>query len=168
MQRYYYSDTVGGFLDADSSSVIGALAASNEFPLEAAQRDAWLEQIRVLKTALSPFRTEGKVYFEYAIPRLGKRIDVVVLIGPVLFVLEFKVGQPQFTTSAIDQVWDYALDLKNFHEPSHECAVAPILIATQAEPRPIIVDWSSYADRVLPPLLCNAATVLDAIQEVAG
>lgn len=166
MQRYYYSETVSGFLDAAPSSIIGTLAESNEFPLEVTQRDAWAEQIRVLKAALAPYGQQGTVYFEYSIPRLGRRIDVVALIGPVLFVLEFKVGQTQFTASAIDQVWDYALDLKNFHEPSHYCAVAPILIATQADPWPITVDWSSYDDRVLRPLRCNAVTLPDALREV--
>lgn len=163
MQRYYYSDTIDGFVNTEELTVIGTLAAKNEFPLEATQRDAWIEQIRLLKSALAPYRLEGTVYFEYAIPRLGRRIDVVALIGPVLFVLEFKVGEDEFTTAAVDQAWDYALDLKNFHEPSHHCAIVPIVIATQANTRLINVDWSRYSDRVLPPLLCNASTLPGAL-----
>ena len=64
---------------------------------------------------------------------MGQRIDVVFLIGAVIFVLEFKVGEKEFTSYAKDQVWDYALDLKNFHETSHEHFIAPILIATEAK-----------------------------------
>ena len=164
MERFYYSDTVEGFLDAEDSSVIGTLATNNEFALDATQRDAWIEQIRVLKAAMLPYRQQGKVYFEYSIPRLGRRIDVVALIGPVVFVLEFKVGETEFAASALDQVWDYALDLKNFHEPSHHCTVAPILIATNAKPERITIACSSHNDGTLRPLMCNGATLSDSLE----
>jgi hypothetical protein len=134
--------------------------------LDATQRDAWIEQIRVLKAAMAPYRQQGKVYFEYSIPRLGRRIDVVALVGPVVFVLEFKVGETQFVASALDQVWDYSLDLKNFHEPSHHCTVAPILIATNAKPEPITIARSGHNDGTLRPLMCNAATLSVALREV--
>ena len=138
MKRYYYSDTIADFLDKGERDILGALAQDNEFSLEPSQRDAWVEEIRILKSVLPPYRNRGTVYFEYSIPRLGKRIDVVVLIGPVLFVLEFKVGEKEFPAHAVDQVWDYALDLKNFHESSHHCHVAPVLIATAANAPPIV------------------------------
>ena len=48
--------------------------------LEQTQRDAWLEEIDILKKVLSRF--DGSIYFEYSIPRMGKRIDVVLLIRP--------------------------------------------------------------------------------------
>jgi hypothetical protein len=166
VERFYYSDFVEGFLDTEVSSVIGTLATNNEFSLDATQRDAWVEQIRVLKLALVPYRRQGKVYFEYSIPRLGRRIDVVALIGRVVFVLEFKVGETKFAASALDQVWDYSLDLKNFHEPSHHCIVAPILIATKAEPEPIILASSGHSDGTLQPLKCNAATLSTAFRQV--
>ena len=109
-------------------------AASGEgTSIETTQTDAWLEQIAILKTALASFSDAGSLYFEYSIPRLGKRIDVLALIGPVIFVLEFKVGEDEFTSSALDQVCDYALDLKNFHETSHAAPIAPIVIPTRAE-----------------------------------
>src|SRR5262249_34662721 len=74
----------------------------------------------------------GTILFEFSIPRMGRRIDAVVLTGPIVFVLEFKVGASSFERAAIDQVWDYALDLKNFHEASEAVAILPILIATEA------------------------------------
>src|SRR5207245_2848526 len=76
-----------------------------------------VEEIEILKDV--PSRHEGHIYFEYAIPRMGKRIDVLLIIGPAIVVIEFKVGEQEFTLAGTDQVWDYALDLKNFHETSH-------------------------------------------------
>ncbi len=63
---------------------------------------------------------------------MGRRIDAVLLIGPVVFAIEFKVGEASFDRAAIEQVWDYALDLKNFHEASHTVSIVPVLIATEA------------------------------------
>jgi hypothetical protein len=63
---------------------------------------------------------------------MGRRIDVVLVVGPVVFAIEFKVGEKTLDRAAIDQVWDYALDLKNFHEASHHIAIVPIALATEA------------------------------------
>ncbi len=117
MKREYYSDSIGNFLLTTPNEILGILAKNNDFSLEQTQRDSWLEEINILQKVLSLF--EGAIYFEYSIPRMGKRIDVVLLIGPVIFVLEFKIGEKEFISYAIDQVWDYALDLKNFHQSSH-------------------------------------------------
>jgi hypothetical protein len=89
-----------------------------------------LSKLLCCSVASQGYEERGKVYFEFVVPRLGKRIDVVLVIDHVLFVLEFKVGEKDFTRSGIDQVWDYALDLKNFHESSHAASIAPLLIAT--------------------------------------
>ncbi|UUZ65536.1 hypothetical protein LP417_14290 [Polaromonas sp. P1-6] len=135
ISRAYYADVIEDFLDRSSDEILGSLTRTSAFSIEASQRDAWMEQIRVLRVALEPYRGHGKVYFEYAVPRLGKRIDVVVLIGHVIFIIEFKVGEKDFTASATDQVWDYALDLKNFHETTHNKPIAPVLVATRAKTR---------------------------------
>ena len=124
MKRHFFSSAISEFLEANEEQVLGSLAAESTFSLEITQRDAWIAEIRILKTSLTDFRGAGAVYFEYSIPRLGKRIDVVLLIGPVIFVLEFKVGESHFTTSARDQVTDYCLDLKNFNETSADCLIA--------------------------------------------
>ncbi|TFH26264.1 MAG: hypothetical protein E4H00_10825, partial [Myxococcales bacterium] len=55
--------------------------------------------------------------------------DVVLLIGAAIYVVEFKVGAANFWSSSVSQVTDYALDLKNFHDASHERWVVPVLIA---------------------------------------
>jgi hypothetical protein len=130
MKREYYSDSITNFLNTAPDEILGKLARSNDFSLEQTQRDAWLEEIGILQKVLQPY--QGALYFEYSIPRMGKRIDVVALIGSTIFVLEFKVGEKEFLSFAVDQVWDYALDLKNFHESSHEHFIVPILIATKA------------------------------------
>src|SRR5688572_15607078 len=114
MKREYYSDSIANFRNTAPDEILGKLARSNDFALEQTQRDAWLEEINILQKVL--LRFQGSIYFEYSIPRMGKRIDVVILIGPAIFVLEFKIGEKEFSSYALDQVWDYALDLKNFHE----------------------------------------------------
>src|SRR5947207_7099868 len=132
MKRDFYSDSIATFRSASSELILGHLATNNPFALEPTQRHAWLEEIDILQGVLS--NREGFIHFEYAIPRMGRRIDVVLIIGPVIVVLEFKVGEKEFTTAALDQVCDYALDLKNFHESSYSRFIVPILVATKAAP----------------------------------
>ncbi len=153
MRRANYSDSISNFLKANESEILGELVRNNDFPATKEQIDAWLEEIRILQKILKP--NTGSLYFEYSIPRMGKRIDVVLLIGSVIFVLEFKVGEKEFPSYAIDQVWDYALDLKNFHEASHECFVAPILIATKAKVNTTVIALTSHNDKLLIPVKCN-------------
>ena len=114
MKRDYYSASITAFLAASPIEILGTLVTNSGFAIELTEREAWREEIRILKDVLA--NVEGQVYFEYSIPRMGRRIDVVLLIGPVLFVLEFKVGEKIFTSYALNQAYDYALDLKNFHE----------------------------------------------------
>ena len=164
MQREYYSDTIANFLKTSSNEILGKLAQSSEFALEQTQRDAWLEEIRILQSILQSHN--GSIYFEYSIPRMGKRIDVVLLIGSAIFVLEFKVGEKEFTSYAIDQVWDYSLDLKNFHETSHECFIAPILIATKAQVDTATISTTSHNDKLLFPIKSNEEFLSQVIDDV--
>lgn len=152
ISRAYYADVIENFLGCSSDEILGSLARTSAFSIEASQRDAWIEQIKVLRVSLAPYRGQGKVYFEYAVPRLGKRIDVLILIGHVIFIIEFKVGEKDFTASATDQVWDYALDLKNFHETTHDKAVAPVLVATRAKDAVILISTTQQNDSVLLPI----------------
>ena len=97
---------------------------------------------------------------------MGKRIDVVILIGPAIFVLEFKIGEKEFLSYAIDQVWDYALDLKNFHEASHEHFIAPVLIATKATSTIPFVSATPQNDKLLFPIKCNVELLGQVIEDV--
>jgi hypothetical protein len=164
MPREYYSDSIAAFLKANPDEILGFLVRNSDFDLELTQRDAWLEEIDILRSALPSFR--GSIYFEYSIPRMGQRIDVVLLIGPVIFVLEFKIGERGFPSHAVDQVWDYALDLKNFHESSHEHFIAPILIASKAsDPDPVIVA-PPQRDMLLLPIKSSVARLGNVIEAV--
>jgi hypothetical protein len=166
MNRHYYSDPIATFLDKDSEAILGVLARHSEFAVEPTQRDAWLEEIQILKNVLTRYRGRGKVYFEYAIPRLGRRIDVVAIIEYVIFVFEFKVGERTFPAHAIDQVWDYSLDLKNFHETSHHVPIAPILVATAACHAKARIEHCPQNDNMLMPIESTVGTLPDVISNV--
>lgn len=131
MNRAYYSDPIPAFLNRSTDEILGQLARASEFSVLQTQQQAWHYQINLLKSVLKS--SNGMIYFEYAIPRMGRRIDVLLLFGPAIFVLEFKVGEQEFSNYGVDQVWDYSLDLKNFHETSHEQYIVPVLIATEAD-----------------------------------
>jgi hypothetical protein len=139
-------------LRRSDDEVLGRLTRSSPYAVEKPQADAWLEQMAILRRSLEPFKGQGHVHFEFSIPRLGKRIDVVVIIQHVIFVIEFKVGEKKFSSSATDQVWDYGLDLKNFHETTHNSPVVPILIATEAEPVSYGFRDSHHNDKLLSPI----------------
>jgi len=136
----------------------------NQFSLEQTQRDAWLVEIQILKEVLSSY--EGSIYFEYSIPRMGQRIDAVVIIGPVIFVLEFKIGEKEYHSYAIDQVMDYALDLKNFHESSHDQFIAPILIATKAKNIFSTIPLTPQNDKLFLPINSNVELLGKVIEDV--
>jgi hypothetical protein len=169
MNRAYYSDTIAGFLDTTPNAIVGELvrrAGMEGAHIESTQTDAWLEEIAILKTELAAYRDVGALYFEYSIPRLGKRIDVLAVIGAVIFVFEFKVGETKFTASALDQVYDYALDLKNFHQTSHEAAIAPVVIPTRAQIAVTPVAYSAHEDKVMLPIKATPESLGEVIQRV--
>lgn len=144
---------------ADAQAILGNLTNNCDGSVIPTQRDAWLAQIRILRAQLSGM--EGWVFFEFNIPRMGRRVDVILVIGQVVFALEFKVGEKAFDRAAIDQVWDYALDLKNFHEASHNVSIAPILVATEASSPSI--KFETDADNVYRPVLTNASVLREAL-----
>ena len=159
--REYYSNSIALFIKSDVDEILGKLTRNSDFDLGQNQRDAWIEEINVLQKALVSY--SGSIYFEYSIPRMGKRIDVVLIIGPVIFILEFKVGGKEFSSSAIDQVWDYALDLKNFHSSSHDHFIAPIFIATNAKNITPVISLTPQSDKVLFPIISNTEILKEVI-----
>jgi len=165
MLRYFYSNSIQDFLIETEESILGKLAYNNDFSLELTQKSAWLSEIEILKNILIEY--QGTIFFEYSIPRMGRRIDVVLIIESVIFVLEFKVGEKEFTTNAIDQVWDYALDLKNFHETSHDHLIAPVLVATEAKhSEQYTLIEKSYQDLTLSPIKTNTKNLQSVIDGV--
>jgi len=147
---------------SDPQFVLGALAAAHTFDLEVDQRHAWKEEIEILRSTLMDL--DGTLYLEFDVPRLGTRIDAVLVCGPAVFPIEFKCGERQFRLVDYNQAWDYALDLKNFHAGSHETPIFPILVATEAD-RPDDTWQAAHADGVRPPYRCGARHLRSAIQE---
>jgi DUF2075 family protein len=164
MKRWYYSDSIDAFLNSTPEEILGQLTMNSDFPVEHSQRRAWLEEIDILRNALQSYK--GSIYLEYSIPRMGKRIDTVAIIGSVIFIVEFKVGSGEFDSYAIDQVMDYALDLKNFHEPSHDCYVVPILVATAAGNAIFDVSTTPQNDKLLFPIKASVESIDKVIKNV--
>lgn len=131
MLRAYYGKSIADFIQEDDLNILGTLAKNHGYQtLEKSQQNAWKRQITILKSQLAELT--GYIYFEFSIPRMGKRVDNIVILGDKIFLLEFKIGSEQYDKYAIDQVIDYALDLQNFHEGSHYANLIPILIAEKA------------------------------------
>ena len=124
LQRSYYQASSSQFMAHQEKAILGELVASHTFNTDVLQLGAWQYQIKALKIIL-PSLTSTDVLFEFAIPRMGKRADVVLLTGGIIFVLEYKVGEINYPHHAIDQALDYATDLKNFHEGSHHRKIFP-------------------------------------------
>lgn len=139
------------------------MALANQFVLEQNTTAVWREQITILKEALCDLK--GEIYFEFSIPRMGKRIDCLLIIQNIVFVVEFKVGEAKYKRQDYDQVWDYALDLKNFHEPSHDACILPILVATQAGDHSFSIIETSHADNLYRPICVNKNTLAQTIKD---
>lgn len=150
MLNYYFKDTIEAFLLKSNEEIIGLITLSNQFDSTTTQNKSWEQQIPILKNALNGY--SGTIFFEFSVPRMGKRIDALVIIDNVVFVIEFKVGESRFLYYQIEQVWDYALDLKNFHKPSHNLVLAPVLVATEAKKSFIEIITTSHNDNLILPI----------------
>jgi hypothetical protein len=158
--RAWYGASIAEFRAAGTNHILGELARNGSFALLETQRDAWVAQIEFLRAQLGA--VSGAIFFEFSIPRMGRRIDAVLLIEGIVFVVEFKVGEAAYDPSAIDQAWDYALDLKNFHEASHHLPIVPMVAAPDLRD---VHPFHLYRDPdgVYRPLVVNRATFCDAI-----
>lgn len=152
MLRAYYGKSIADFIQEDDLNILGTLAKHHGYQtLEKSQQNAWERQITILKSQLAELT--GYIYFEFSIPRMGKRVDNIVILGDKIFLLEFKIGSEQYDKHAIDQVIDYALDLRNFHEGSHYANLIPVLIAEKA---PIFENNFQRAGNLEQAILLNA------------
>ncbi len=162
-----YSSSFTEFNTEKGSSILGILCEKYHGEALTTTREAWREEISIMKQVLSSFGTEeGEIIFEYDIPRLGKRIDVVLLYKGIVFCLEFKVGEARILEADVDQVLDYALDLKNFHKYSQDRIIVPILIATKYESSSSSVQMSVYDDKVVNPLISGELEISGIVTEV--
>lgn len=160
----WYAAPIEQFLSSSEQEVTGALLGASPFDVTPAQRNAWRRTIAILRDGLTG--TGGWLALEFDIPRLGSRVDAVVITGAAVIPIEFKDGERRYLPADVCQAWDYALDLKNFHSASHSAAIFPILVATDE------VEWDStwgvtHADGVRPPRRCNSGALRSAIQDAA-
>ena len=164
MYSAYYKESLASFQHQSVNEIIGAISIANQFDTTILQMNSWEQQIPILKSALKGY--EGTIFFEFIIPRMGKRVDSIVIIDNVVFVIEFKVGESTYHQHHVEQVWDYALDLKNFHKPSHHVVISPILVATEANRSKIVPLTTSHNDDVLVPIKTNKDDLATVIHDV--
>lgn len=165
IRRWMYGKGLMHFLRQDASSILGELLRYSAGNIEVTQRNAWEEQVRVMKSFSLPddLAFFSRIYFEMTVPRLGRRADVVLIIGHVMFILEFKVGESSFTRSALDQVWDYALDFKLFHDASHDICIIPVLVATDASKQKIQIKATAHNDGLTQPVCASPTQLSDVL-----
>lgn len=167
MSRCLYNSSFRTFLNTNDNSIFGLLCERYHGEALTTTREAWKSEIAIMKDVLNNFADkQGQIIFEYDIPRLGKRIDVVLLLEGIVFCLEFKVGETRILEADVDQVLDYALDLKNFHKFSEDRIIAPILIATNHRSSSTNIQMSIYDDRVVNPLMTGKSGIAVLITEV--
>ena len=165
--RYLYGASLEDFLNKNEEAILGALVGEFYGQVTANQIDAWKEEISLMHRIATTFSDKnGQIIFEYNIPRLGKRVDVVLLYKGIIFCIEFKAGQSTILEADIDQVFDYALDLKNFHKFSQEKVIAPVLVATKYTGHSTLIQMSAYDDKVINPLVTGSDNLIEIINNV--
>lgn len=161
--RYYYSDTISMFLNRNTNEIIGELTLASQHDINDDTSNSWIEEIESLRNVLAPYKDRGSVYFEYNIPRMGRRVDVILIIDELIFVLEYKTSDRTFTHAARSQVWDYALDLKNFQEGSLDRIIVPVLVAPSEKNKHCSFNLRRFEDDVYEPLQTNNNRLGEAI-----
>lgn len=167
VNRCLYIATIKKFLEQERMAVLGSLHNNYHGEALTTTDEAWMGEISILQQVLLPWKNEdAQIIFEYEIPRLGKRIDVVLLLRGIIFCLEFKVGQKDALQADVEQVMDYALDLKNFHRFSHDKIIVPILIPTKHVSSTKDFYPSVYNDQIYNPLISGAVQLQSLIANV--
>lgn len=165
--RCLYHSSFYEFSNESSTSILGQLCDNYHGVALTTTREAWKSEISIMKCVLAALSGKnGHIIFEYDIPRLGKRVDVVLLLEGIVFCLEFKVGETQILEMDVDQVLDYALDLKNFHKYSQNKIIAPILVATNYHDASSDIQMSVYDDRVVNPLVTGEKGIIALVNAV--
>ena len=163
--RCYYSADIEKFLQTSNNEILGTIISNDSFSeIKLTQNSTWQYEIEILKEQLSALNN-ARIIFEYTIPRMGKRVDVVILYQNIVFLLEFKCGDNAYKQSYIDQVLDYALDLQNFQKHSHDKLIVPIVVVTEASKKSFC---ANIKDNIADPLLCNKNNIIEAIKHVCS
>ena len=161
--NYYYSAPISEFLKQSSEEILGIICSNDSHSeTRLQQTNTWESEIAILKQQLTGM-TEGQIIFEYTVPRMGKRVDIIFLHANIVYILEFKCGDDEYKSSTYDQVYDYALDLRNFQKESHDKLLVPIMISTKAAEEEIKICEN---ERIILPIKCNANNIRAAIEAV--
>lgn len=160
MSRAFYNASIDEFVNEDNNSIYGKISGNYDLSkLTIQQSNAWKSQIEILKSNISSF--SGEIYFEFTIPRMGKRVDNILIIHNCIFVLEFKIGSDIYEKYAKEQAFDYGLDLNNFHEGSHNQNLIPVLIADKAPS--VINNYNKSIDSLYQTICANSNNLKDVI-----
>ncbi|WP_245907160.1 hypothetical protein [Photobacterium sanctipauli] len=164
--RSFYSSSLADFFYTTASDIIGILTQRHTQQLENQQTQAWASQVQIIQRSLADLPTDnGHIFFEFMIPRMRRRADVVVTYAGIVFVIEFKVGATHYHQADVRQAHGYALDLKNFHRGSHHTPIIPILIATQAKAE--VCNLELAHDQVAKPILSNGGDLATIVEYCA-
>ena len=164
VQRYYYSDTITDFLTRSANEIAGYLAYAYTQDINNDTTNSWRVEIETLQKSLVSYAGRGSIYFEYNIPRMGRRVDAILLIDELVFVLEFKTLDQKFSRESSNQVWDYAIDLKNFQQGSLNRVIIPILVVPNEKNSRCVLDLKPFEDNVYEPLWVNSERLHEAIE----
>lgn len=165
-----YFERINNFCTSDFGTIYSAIDHSvDNVSREGLQRGAWDAEIQILKDCfgdnLCPtIIKDGYIAFEYTIPRLGKRPDVILLINGIVFVLEFKVGEQSASKSQKNQAIGYAEGLKYFHSMSWNMVIAPILVATESKPSRASLSLNN--NNIFELVVCNKYNIIEKIYNI--
>lgn len=157
---------IPSFLALGEDSFIYRLAKEHHArhaELASGQDRAWKKEYSDLKTVLQG--KDGRVIFEYSIPGLPRVIDVVLLFKGIIFVIEYKVGESNYSDADKKQVNGYALRLKYFHSLSNDNWIIPILVATEAEDTSLSFSYSQD-DMVFDTICCNSSQLASVVIQI--
>jgi len=171
MEYFNVSFSIEDFCRLSKDDLIGKLSNKHTLhhsSLSSNQNEAWSKEYDDLHQILQG--RSGQILFEYSIPGLPKTIDVVVLMGGVIFVIEYKANSTSYNEQDKRQTNGYALRLKFFHSRSNDNWIVPILVATDATDTQFTLKRSE-SDMVYEAIACNSANlknVLDAVLAEIG
>lgn len=161
--REYYFNSISKFKNEDEIYIFGKLTSNDKFGADDLQKNSWKEQIKILKNQFNNLRS-GHIIFEYTIPRIGSRIDNILIYNNVIFLIEFKVGEDKYIRGAKEQVLDYSLDLSNFHKESHNKILIPIVVCTEAHE--VKNDIYFEKNNILNVICCNKNNLYENIERI--
>lgn len=159
-----YFDEIVNFIKEDPSAIFGKIVKHSTFADCVKQKEAWINEIEILQEQLKDFK-EGLIGFEYTIPRMGSRIDTVILYKGIIFDLEFKNFNDTFEGADKDQTKRYAFELENYHSSSKDRIIVPILVATDAEKQ---THTYECIDKQYNLFLSNGCDLAEIINTIAG